>query len=66
MSRTSCKGCGHYRTIGGNNSGERGCHYLLDTGEPRGCSAENCTKKEPYRRQPKQAQNNITQPYYKA
>ena len=67
MSRTSCKGCGHYRTFSGNyTKGERGCHYLLDTGEPRGCSAENCTKKEPYRRQPKQAQNNTTQPYYKA
>jgi hypothetical protein len=48
MNRTSCKGCGHYRTYSGNyTKGERGCHYLLDTGEPRGCPVENCTKKSP-------------------
>ena len=66
MSRTSCKGCGHYRTFSGYCDGDRGCHYFLDTGEKRGCPPENCTKKEPYRRQPKQAQNTNVQPYYKA
>lgn len=64
MNRRTCNGCIHRRPISTNHV--TACHYILDTGEPRGCPPENCTKKEPYRRQPKQAQNNINQPYYKA
>ena len=63
-SRKSCQGCTFYRHISAGH--EMACHYMLMTGEKRGCPPENCTKKEPYRRQPKQAQNNINQPYYKA
>ncbi|MGN0608960.1 MAG: hypothetical protein ACI4J6_07120 [Oscillospiraceae bacterium] len=67
MSRTSCKGCIHYRTFDGHTkNGKRNCHYILDTGEPRGYPASSCTKKEPHRWRTVQAQNNITQPYYKA
>lgn len=63
-SRKSCQGCTFYRPISAGH--EMACHYMLMTGEKRSCPPENCTKKEPYRRQPKQAQNNINQPYYKA
>lgn len=39
-----CEGCGHRRPITGDNSlGIKICCYLLDTGEQRGCSVENCT-----------------------
>lgn len=62
--RKSCQGCTFYRPISAGH--EMACHYMLMTGEKRGCPPENCTKKEPYRRQPKQAQNNNVQPYYKA
>ena len=34
----SCKGCIHWR-YGGNIEF---CHYMLDTGIPRNCPAENC------------------------
>lgn len=63
-SRKSCQGCTFYRPL--STGHEMACHYMLMTGEKRGCPPENCTKKEPYRRQPKQAQNNTNQPYYKA
>lgn len=62
--RKTCRGCIFYRPLSAGH--EMACHYMLMTGEKRGCPPENCTKKEPYRRQPKQAQNNINQPYYKA
>ena len=34
-----CLGCRHYRSINGHGAPRRGlvCHYLLDTGEARGC-----------------------------
>ena len=63
-SRKSCQGCTFYRPISAGH--EMACHYMLMTGEKRGCPPENCTKKEPYRRQPKQDQNKTNQPYYKA
>ena len=63
-SRKSCQGYTFYRPLSAGH--EMACHYMLMTGEKRGCPPENCTKKEPYRRQPKQAQNNTNQPYYKA
>ena len=62
--RKTCRGCIFYRPLSAGH--EMACHYMLMTGEKRGCPAENCTKKEPYRRQPKQAQNTNVQPYYKA
>lgn len=45
MAKT-CKGCAHYRSLSeSNNRGKPYCNYILDTGEPRGCPAENCEKK---------------------
>lgn len=43
MAKT-CVGCAYYRPLY-DNSGESYCNYILDTGEPRGCPAENCKKK---------------------
>ena len=43
MAKT-CVGCAHYRPLY-DNRGESYCNYILDTGEPRGCPAENCKKK---------------------
>lgn len=42
MAKT-CVGCAYYRPLYDN--GESYCNYILDTGEPRGCPAENCKKK---------------------
>ena len=45
MAKT-CKGCVYYRPLSeSNNRGKPYCNYILDTGEPRGCPAENCEKK---------------------
>lgn len=38
-----CEGCGHRRPITHSDTSIQICNYILDTGEPRGCSAENCT-----------------------
>ena len=43
MAKT-CVGCAHFRPLY-DNRGESYCNYILDTGEPRGCPAENCKKK---------------------
>lgn len=43
MAKT-CAGCAYYRPLY-DNRGESYCNYILDTGEPRGCPAENCNKK---------------------
>ena len=43
MAKT-CVGCAYYRPLY-DNRGESYCNYILDTGEPRGCPAENCKKK---------------------
>lgn len=43
MAKT-CVGCAYYRPLY-DNIGESYCNYILDTGEPRGCPAENCKKK---------------------
>ena len=39
LPEASCLGCRHYRSIYGNGLPRRGlvCHYLLDTGQARGC-----------------------------
>nr|DAK66015.1 MAG TPA: hypothetical protein [Caudoviricetes sp.] len=39
-----CKGCGHRRPLSHcNNKGYSICYYILDTGEPRDCTVEECT-----------------------
>lgn len=38
----SCNGCIRRRRAWGAVTG---CHYLYDTGEPRGCSVDDCNKK---------------------
>lgn len=43
MNRETCKGCVHYRVFGGDRH-EKCCHYIIDTGEPRGCPAKKCTR----------------------
>lgn len=50
MNRESCDGCVHYRPLYSVDKRVKYkhymcCHYILDTGEPRGCPAENCSKK---------------------
>lgn len=44
--RTSCRGCIHRRGLGGKGSKYTVCHYILDTGSPRGCPADRCTRKK--------------------
>lgn len=45
MAKT-CKGCVYYRSLSENSPNlQPYCNYLLDTGEPRRCPAENCKKK---------------------
>ena len=45
MAKT-CKGCVYYRSLSENGPNlQPYCNYLLDTGEPRDCPAENCDKK---------------------
>ena len=41
----TCKGCVYYRPLSESSRGKPYCNYILDTGEPRGCPAEKCTKK---------------------
>jgi hypothetical protein len=40
-----CAGCAHYRSETGSRGGKEICHYILDTGEPRGCPPEECDKR---------------------
>lgn len=45
MAKT-CRGCVYYRSLSENSPNlQPYCNYLLDTGEPRRCPAENCKKK---------------------
>ena len=45
MAKT-CRGCVYYRSLSENSPNlQPYCNYLLDTGEPRRCPAENCDKK---------------------
>ncbi len=45
MAKT-CNGCVYYRSLSENSPNlQHYCNYLLDTGEPRRCPAENCDKK---------------------
>ncbi len=43
MNRETCKGCVHHRALGSDRH-EKCCHYIIDTGEPRGCPAKKCTR----------------------
>lgn len=45
MTRKGCEGCVYYRPLNNAAGGERGCHYCLDTGNPRGCSIVGCIRK---------------------
>lgn len=42
--KNSCTGCFYWRDIGRCNH-QKCCHYMLMTGEPRGCKVEDCDKK---------------------
>lgn len=42
----NCKGCIYWRSASDTNGKViKLCHYLLDTGEKRGCPADKCTRK---------------------
>ncbi len=41
--RVSCTGCVYHPQIG--DPGSWGCHFMLDTGEKRGCPPTSCTRK---------------------
>lgn len=42
----NCKGCIYWRSASDTNGKViKLCHYLLDTGERRGCPADKCTRK---------------------
>lgn len=38
-----CKGCGHYKFLFGG-TGDKACHYSIDTGELRSLPYEKCKK----------------------
>lgn len=41
-----CKGCYYYRALSHTKtSKDWACHYLLITGEPRGCDPAECDKR---------------------
>ena len=46
MRRESCEGCIYHRSLSDCSKGVPGCHYCLDTGNPRGCPIDKCDKKE--------------------
>ncbi|MEG0542098.1 MAG: hypothetical protein RR461_05825 [Angelakisella sp.] len=48
--RTNCTACLHRRAITSMMPSYTVCHYLLDTGKPRGCPPEQCNH---WRPQPK-------------
>lgn len=43
--RKTCRGRIFYRPLSAGH--EMACHYMLMTGEKRGCPAENCIRKTP-------------------
>lgn len=43
---SACTGCRYCRPISSAPNADLICYYLLDTGEQRGCSPENCTRKQ--------------------
>lgn len=45
VSSKTCGGCIYYRNFIRGIKTSRACHYLHDTGEPRGCPIKGCTRK---------------------
>lgn len=45
MTRPHCSDCIYYRSLNNARGGAKGCHYCLDTGNPRGCPIEGCIRK---------------------
>ena len=43
--RNSCDGCIYRRGISYEGYSYKVCHYMYDTGKPRGCPADRCDKK---------------------
>ena len=45
--RINCKNCTHYRLLRRGFAGDGYvCHYSLDTGNLRGCTADECNEKK--------------------
>ena len=55
-----CKGCMHYRPLGGNCD-TKYCNYLLDTGKSRGCPVNNCIHHTKYHKEDNPMPKAITQ-----
>ena len=55
-----CKGCMHYRPLGGNCN-TKYCNYLLDTGKSRGCPVNNCIHHTKYHKEDNPMPKAITQ-----
>ena len=55
-----CKGCGHYRPLGGNCN-TKYCNYILDTGKSRGCPANNCIHHTKYHKEEDPMPKAVTQ-----
>lgn len=53
VNKEHCGGCKYLGTVGGSGTSPKCCDYLLVTGRSRGCSVENCDKKEIGKRNPK-------------
>lgn len=46
VNKERCCGCKYLGTLSGTLAKKNCCDYLLLTGHSRGCSVENCDKKE--------------------
>ncbi len=55
-----CKGCMHYRPLGGNCN-TKYCNYLLDTGKSRGCPSNNCIHHTKYYKEEEPMPKAVTQ-----
>ena len=55
-----CKGCSHYRPLGGNRN-TKYCNYLLDTGKSRRCPVHNCIHHTKYHKEDNPMPKAITQ-----
>ena len=55
-----CKGCMHYRPLGGNCD-TKYCNYILDTGKSRGCPANNCIHHTKYHKEEDPMPKAVTQ-----
>ena len=41
-----CSGCIYWQYLNHSQNAQlKACHYRIYTGQPRGCSVENCTRK---------------------